>query len=571
MLERWTQRAYDENQDYPLEDFERKALAETASTRWEALQKVAFDANRRKTLEISGEKIKGIFSDFLPGDCNPRNLLDFVRYRSGILKPGKGDNFQFYHRSFQDYLAALALTDLDDWQDKMEELLKGGDGLEWWGEVYLLLVSAKIYGNSKPDAVALMRRFIPETLDPVDFDSQRCALLLLATQALIEQQKQLKPYYQDNEHYRKLHDILEKHLTQLVEVEFRLPVTVLAEAGKWLGEFGDCRPGISVIRDINNIPLRAETGGIQYGIPDIDWVKIPKGGFSMGSPDDDNEARSWEIPIHPVTVEPFYMSRYPVTNAQFGCFIEAGGYRNEQYWRKPKSALAWLQGKSADLSLLDDNLEIKKIYEDWLSQEKTREQPWFWDQRKWNNPNHPIVGVSWYEALAFCNWLNECLSREVVPDTRRISADVRLPTEAEWEYAARGQAGLRYAWGDTLDNLQGNYRDTKLEGTSAVGLFLAGKAFDDETRLYDMSGNVWEWTASRWGKSVSQPDFMYSNWAQDNAHRNDLNTIELRVIRGGPWGDDPVYLRCAARYRFHPDFRSDYVGFRVVFSLAAED
>ena len=287
----------------------------------------------------------------------------------------------------------------------------------------------------------------------------------------------------------------------------RLVIGQRAQSAYLLGRLGDHRQGVGIARGENNLPLHIQSTTDEYTLPNIDWVKIPGGLFTMGSPNEDKEVYPDEIPGHPLTVEPFCISRYPVTNAQFGCFIGAGGYHNEKCWRQPQSALTWLRGESADLSLLDDTPEIKKIYEDWLFQEKTREQPWFWDQRKWNNPNHPVAGVSWYEALAFCNWLSECLSREAVPEARRISANIRLPTEAEWEYAARGKTGLRYAWGDTPDKLQGNYRDTKLEGTSAVGLFSAGKAFDDETRLYDMSGNVWEWTASRWGKSISQPDF----------------------------------------------------------------
>lgn len=143
MLERWTQRAYDKKRDYPLEDFERKALAEPVATRQGALQQVALSANRAETLEIPAIDIKGLFADYLSDDCNANNLLDFMRFRSGILKPGKDEHFEFYHRSFQDYLAALALTDLQNWQDEIETLLTTEKGLEWWGEVFLLLVSIK--------------------------------------------------------------------------------------------------------------------------------------------------------------------------------------------------------------------------------------------------------------------------------------------------------------------------------------------------------------------------------------------------------------------------------------------
>jgi hypothetical protein len=345
MLERWTQRIYRENPEYPLDDYERKALRETDVTRKTALQKLAMEANKDKTLQIQDYKIKGLFSDVLSADCNANNLLDFIRYRSGILKPGQGKTFEFYHRSFQDYLAALDITEMHDWQDAIERLLRT-EGKDWWGEAFLLLVSVKVAGASKPDAVALLARFIPETLDYANYPGEEWQWLFLAARALIEQQKPLQGY--QSQHYLKLRANLTRHLLALTASghDYRLPVALRAEAGRLLGEFGDPRPGVGARQDERGKPRIFVLDGKRVKLPDIVWEDIPAGTFMMGTVGD--EGHDAEKPAHAVTLPAFRLSRYPVTNAQFACFVEAGGYEDEQYWRT-KAALAWLRGGKADL------------------------------------------------------------------------------------------------------------------------------------------------------------------------------------------------------------------------------
>ncbi len=545
MLERWTMRAYRENADYPLEDFERKALTETEGTRMAALQAVAWDAHKNKTLQIADTAIRGLFSKHITRNNNPANLLDFIRFRSGILKPGQGDSFEFYHRSFQDYLVALAITDMDSWQDVINDLLRK-EGKDWWGEVFLLLISAKMSGTDKPGAVSfLLTYYIPEVLDYADYPEDEWQYFFLAARATVEQKKPLQNYASPQ--YEKLNKWLIRHLLHLVEGEYQLPVEVRAEAGRLLGDLGDPRSGVGVIRE-----------GEHKGLPDIKWESIPAGKCQMGFAADDVK-RSWDkhsTPQHWVEVSAFQMSRYPVTNAQFACFVEAGGYENERYWHTCEAAYQWWKGGKADLSLLDDNPSLKKNYAEALAEEKTRRQPWYWEQRKWNNANHPVIGVSWYEALAFCEWLNI---------TNVYQGKVRLPTEAEWEYAARGESGSRYAWGDEADPAKGNYEDTGLGRTSAVGLFPAGGAFEKQhAQLYDLTGNVWEWTSSQWGKKSGSPDFTYDQWAVQEKQRNNLNEHALRIIRGGSWYFSTVYVRCAIRYRLRPYDRNLNLGFRLL-------
>ena len=473
----------------------------------------------------------------------------------------------FAHKSFHEFLAAEAFQYRTQGNDELRKLLNDEQNRDWWREVLLFRMNMMKIGELA-DFIGLS---VMQPLDSINTDqlANHAGLIALCAQAATEAKLDEHALHAYDPGLLTLFQMFQDKLQKLMEHE-KLSITQRAVCGYWLGRLGDYREGVGVVRSTERAPLFSEIGEIRHKVPDIKWIEIPGGRFKMGCGTDDETANSSEKPEHDVEVSPFCMSRYPITNAQYGCFIEAGGYQNEAYWRHPSTALEWWKGEKADLSPLDDNTEIKKAYESWLAQDKTRRLPWFWDQAKWNNPNHPIVGVSWYEVLAFCKWLEPCLRQEAVPKQHRISGKPRLPSEDEWEYAARGKQGLIYPWGTEADPSLGNYRESGIESTSAVGLFPTGKAFGPNQDLYDMSGNVWEWTSSRWGKSLSKPDFKYSNWNQDDTLRNDLEAMELRVIRGGSWGGDPGSLRCAARHWIHPDFRGDNVGFRVVFSLAAE-
>ena len=182
-------------------------------------------------------------------------------------------------------------------------------------------------------------------------------------------------------------------------------------------------------------------------------------------------------------------------------------------------------------------------------------------------PNHPVVGVSWYEAGAFCRWLtermqeagckiqvweNDTFSSCVLP---RASCTVRLPSEAEWEKAARGTDGRIYPWGNDPNPEKANYSDTGIGSTSAVGCFAGGVG------LYgaeDLSGNVLEWCRT---KSLAD----YKNYRPDEALEGD----SLRVLRGGAFGINVGYVRCAYRDYHYPLSRYDDIGFRVVVSPSA--
>ena len=182
-------------------------------------------------------------------------------------------------------------------------------------------------------------------------------------------------------------------------------------------------------------------------------------------------------------------------------------------------------------------------------------------------PNHPVVYVSWHDALAYCEWLTARL-REW-PETpeplahllRAAGWCVTLPSEAEWEKAARGSDGRRYPWGDDPDPNRANYDETGIGKTSAVGCFPGGVS---PHGVEEMSGNVLEWTRSLWGPEWDKLTFPYPYKPDDGREQLQAPDTILRVVRGGAFWHDHQVARCA--YRDDDGARGVYdrIGFRVV-------
>ncbi len=229
-------------------------------------------------------------------------------------------------------------------------------------------------------------------------------------------------------------------------------------------------------------------------------VYVPPGAFMMGSND-----YAEEKPVHEARItRGFWLGLTPVTNAMYAKFVADGGYRTQTYWTPE----GW-QWKG--------NCTGPKDYDGFTA------------------PDQPRVGVTWYEAVAFCNW-----------------AGLRLPTEAEWEYAARGPENRRYPWGNVFDPSRvicwensGGKTHPVGEGIRAAGASWCG--------ALDMSGNVWEWVSSLYRD--------YPCGADDG--RESMLDGSARVLRGGSWNDsDALNLRGANRYGLPPSLRNDSNGFR---------
>lgn len=239
-------------------------------------------------------------------------------------------------------------------------------------------------------------------------------------------------------------------------------------------------------------------------------IEIPAGEFERGS--DEIDAMDNERPCDRVFLDTYWIDRYPVTCQQYRTFIQAGGYQNHQWWSI--EGWKWLQ----------DNPVAYPLY--WS------DEP-FWD-------NHPVYGVSWYEAEAYANFVSK-----------------RLPSEAEWEKAASWdvQKGCRhiYPWGDTEPTSYVCNYDNTVGHTTPVNAYPQGKS---ASGCYDMLGNVWEWTAS-WFDGykgfVSYPYRGYSQAYFDGEHR---------VLRGGSWTTRPWAMRCSFRNWYYPSVRQVLAGFR---------
>ena len=152
--------------------------------------------------------------------------------------------------------------------------------------------------------------------------------------------------------------------------------------------------------------------------------------------------------------------------------------------------------------------------------------------------------------MAFCNWLS-----------KRLGITLALPTEAQWERAARHTDGWRYPWNGEITPDHANFDQTGIGTTSAVGIFPKGVG---QCGALDMSGNVWEWTSSLWGKDWQKAEFQYPYHPADGRENLDAPAEVWRVVRGGSCYNNDRLVRCACRLRDYPNVRFDFIGFRVV-------
>jgi len=227
----------------------------------------------------------------------------------------------------------------------------------------------------------------------------------------------------------------------------------------------------------------------------LDLVRVPAGAFLMGSTDaESNDSR--EKPQHKVMLDEYLIGKYDVTNAQYAVYAKAKG-------------ISWtmLQGKET----------------------------------------HPVVNVSWDDAVVFCAWAS-----------RKTGRNVKLPTEAQWEKAARSTDGRLYPWGNEApDNTRANFNNN-VGSTTAVGRY--SPAGDSPYGVADMAGNVSQWTADWYG------DTYYASSPASNPQG--ATTSQYRVLRGGSWRSYPDLVRAAARYRYEPTFQDVFYGFRVAVSVS---
>jgi|GEM_PF-2349948 len=247
----------------------------------------------------------------------------------------------------------------------------------------------------------------------------------------------------------------------------------------------------------------------------MEFVEVPAGPFLMGSNDDDELADDDEKPQHELTLDTYWIGKTEVTNAQFRPFVEGDGYTNRDYW----TDAGWR----------------------WREEEEIT-QPAFWDNADRNGDQQPVVGISWYEAVAYARWLSA-----------QTGQALRLPTEAEWEKAARGPDGLIYPWGDAWKEGRANTAEAGIGTTTPVGSYPEGAS---PYGTLDMAGNVWEWIATQWRKDY--PYAVEDEWTVEYLAGN-----SARMLRGGSWFSEQKFVRGANRSDNNPRFRNFSHGLRL--------
>jgi formylglycine-generating enzyme required for sulfatase activity len=416
---------------------------------------------------------------------------------------------RFYHQLLQEFFAARELGRRFAAGQAMSRYWPGGHWWEpsGWEETTILLAGLE------PDASKLLAEL--SSANPV-----------VAARCLVEGDAQV------DEGTRAY--IIGALIDSMTDAQ--TPPVARAQAGDALALVGDPRPGVMTME----------------GMP---FCYVPPGPFWMGEGEAEHLNKELDYS--------YWMARYPVTNAQFQAFVDAGGYQERAHWPEAEEAGFWQGGL------------FKGRYD-----KEARDGPVEYGD-PFSLSNHPVVGVTWYEALAYYRWLAGCLRKGGhLAEGRTVS----LPSGAEWEKAARGGlevpeqpiitlAGERgdvplrksphpkqvYPWGDETAPNRANYRETGIGTTSAVGCFPGGAS---PYGVEELSGNVWEWTRSVYKSYPYDP--------KDGRESLRAGFDAPRVLHGGSFSNIQWIVRCAFRSGNDPDFRNGYYGFRLCVAARQE-
>ena len=497
--------------------------------------------------------------------------------------------------------------------------------------------SLEIDEESLYDELEIVRGRRDYSLDEMRQHLQTCGLLVALGEERYRLLHQMVQEYGAAAHLAAQNDCGER-LPQLAQQEWwREPCVLtlwlrpsLQTANYLLGVMGDAKVDLrvrvaagEVLAEIGDPRFVRQTYANGAEAIEPQMVTIPAGTAILGG--EDTEAYDWEKPACQVEVQAFDLACYPVTNAEFACFIEAGGYDDPSLWSA--AGQAWLAGEGkldadseahyrwlhqqlvADtegflvrlnavgtLSERDKDTYrwLASVSEDenirtwtrWLSSEGQQRQPRFWQDGRFNRRNQPVVGINWYEASAYAAWLAKITGKAY-----------RLPTEAEWEWAARRKAasgtvnqsdssavrqwdsepglsevegamqqslisnlqsplpGHTYPWGNDWNPTACNWQGSKLNRTNPVGVFAFSATADG---LHELVGNVYEWTATLYRG--------YPYQAEDG--REDPNGEGQRVVRGGSWAVDQTRVRCAYRIWGIARYGNYNYGFRLARTLS---
>jgi formylglycine-generating enzyme required for sulfatase activity len=256
----------------------------------------------------------------------------------------------------------------------------------------------------------------------------------------------------------------------------------------------------------------------------MDMVFVKGGSFTMGCTSEQSDCDDDEKPTQQVTLSDFQIGKYEVTVSQFEAFIKESSYRTDA--EKGDGSYIWDGSKWEMKAGIDWRCDVngnKKMVSDY---------------------NHPVIHISWNDAIAYCEWVSQ-----------KTGKKYRLPTEAEWEYAARGGTSTASTGSAALYSGSSNIDEVAwYKGNSGSNTHPVGQKKANALGIYDMTGNVWEWCNDWYGT--------YSSGSQSNPQG--ASSGAYRMFRGGVWSDVPQYCRLSYRGRNYPDFRCDFLGFRLV-------
>jgi len=446
------------------------------------------------TLRKAAEAIEKSFSGktLQRRTFSAEEFLSQEQIDSGIIL-ARGDKVTFWHLSFMEYLAAVDITGKTDEAQRKILFSKNRIFHPEWQEVVLL--GAGILVKHGMDKVT---HFVNQILSAGEPNVEQRFKALGLIGAILKDLRPTGFTFQD-ERLRKSARVCIQALDRV-----GIPIGDRISAGLAIGHIGDERVGQEVVEKR--------------------FIRIPSCTFKRG--DDRGEKR--EHPSNTVDLTEFWIARYPVTNLEFKDFVDSGGYENPKWWGGTKSALWKWRAKQRVII------------------------PKYWRDSTWNAPNLPVVGVSWYEAVAYTKWRTDRLDKEAI---------LRLPTEAEWERAARGpkRKGRTFPWGDDephpVSNPIANYGDMSISRTTPVGIFPPCYPNETDETLYDMAGNNFEWCQD-WFHVGYEPGSHHNPWGPSKGKQ--------RIVKGGSWYRSIRHLRSWYRGHARPGERADSIGFRLV-------
>lgn len=430
-------------------------------------------------------KLEQIFYE--QGELNPqqaaRQFLQDVRDHAALLVERGPGEYGFIHLTFEEYLAAVAIALHGQGNAKpVIEMIRPYIGEQAWHEVLLLTIAYLGIRQQLPKVAGE----VVEALLHIQGQNAPDAILLAGEAVLDTWPGGVPPHTREN--------VINALVPLMQDANIR--PRLRRRAGLLLGRLG-WRP------------------------PDLErFVEVPPGEFLFG-----RKKEPRRIPYR------YWIARYPVTNLQFARFVQAGGYQRREFWSD--AGWEWRTGKY-------DARQLDVLERDWLEHRppNQRNAPYYWYNPDLGNPICPVVGINWYEAEAYCRWLT----------TQIISIPpgyvVRLPTEAEWERAARGTEGWEYPWGDEFQRTAANTWEAGSESSSGLGGTTPVCTYPQGVSpvgAWDMSGNVWEWI---------------------NAWYDDEN--RYRVVRGGSWIGYRWFARASFCNWSIPLMFNDDLGFRPV-------